>query len=414
MKIGIPKERRDHERRVAASLDTVKKLIGLGFEVVVEKGAGDGASISDAAYAEAGATLADDEAAALGDADVVFKIQRPVTGGEDGPDEVAMLKKGAILIGTLDALQHREQIAAYEKAGVTAFSMELLPRITRAQSMDVLSSQSNIAGYKAVLDGAHEFGRAFPMMMTAAGTIPPARVIILGAGVAGLQAIATARRLGAVVTGYDVRPVVKEQVESLGAKFLEVDAEALADAETSGGYAKEMGEEYRKKQEAALRDALKKQDIAICTALIQGKTAPVLITEEMVKEMRPGSVIVDLAVQQGGNCPISEYGKVVKKHGVIIVGHANFASRLAEDASAMYAKNLLNFISPLVDPETGALKIDWEDEIVRGCLVVRDGKAVHPALCGNGATAGGDMSVGEPATAANAPAESATGGEARP
>jgi NAD(P) transhydrogenase subunit alpha len=410
MKIAIPKERRDHECRVAASPDTVKKFIALGFEVVIENGAGDGASIPDGGYAEAGATIAGDEAAALADADIVLKVQRPLVAGEDGADELALMKKGAILIGVLGALQHKEQIEAYDKAGITAFAMELLPRISRAQSMDVLSSQSNIAGYKAVLDGAQEFGRAFPMMMTAAGTIPPARVIVLGAGVAGLQAIATARRLGAVVTGYDVRPAVKEQVESLGAKFLDVDPGATAEAETAGGYALEMGEDYKKKQEEALAEALKKQDIAICTALIQGRPAPVLITEGMVKSMRPGSVIVDLAVEQGGNCPLSELGKVVTKHGVNIVGHANVPSRLAVDASAMYAKNLLNFVTPLVDAETKVLSIDWEDEIVKGCLVVRDGETVHPQLCGGNGAA--------PSTAAAAPAEAASSedpaGEARP
>ncbi len=411
MKIAIPKERREHECRVAASPDTIRKYIGLGFEVVVEAGAGEGASISDSDYAGAGATIADDEAAALSDADIVLKVQRPLVNGE-GVDEVGLMKKGAILIATLGAQQHRDQLKAYEKAGVTAFAMEMMPRITRAQSMDVLSSQSNIAGYKAVLDGAHEFGRAFPMMMTAAGTIPPARVIVLGAGVAGLQAIATARRLGAVVTGYDVRPAVKEQVESLGAKFLDVEADATEDAETSGGYAREMSDDYKKKQEAALREALKKQDIAICTALIPGRPAPVLIDEEAVKAMRPGSVIVDLAVEQGGNCPLSEYGKVVVRHGVTIVGHANVASRLAVDASAMYARNLLNFITPLVNPESKSLEIDWDDEIITGCLVVRDGAVVHPAITGNGAAQPAISGNGANAPAA-APQSPESGEEAR-
>jgi H+-translocating NAD(P) transhydrogenase subunit alpha len=401
MKIAIPKERREHERRVAVSPDTVKKYVSLGFDVTVETGAGDGASIPDNEFVDAGATIAGDEAAALGDADIVLKVQRPICATEDGPDEIALMKKGAILIGHLGALQHRDQIASYEKAGITAFAMELVPRITRAQAMDVLSSQSNIAGYKAVLDGAHEFGRAFPMMMTAAGTIRPARVIVLGAGVAGLQAIATARRLGAIVTGYDVRPAVKEQVESLGAKFLEVDSAATEGAETSGGYAKEMGEEYRRKQEEALREAMKKQDVAICTALIPGRPAPVLISEDMVKEMRPGSVIVDLAVEQGGNCPISEFGKVVTKHGVHIVGHANMPSRLAEDASAMYAKNLLNFVTPLVDSETKSIKIDWEDEIITGSLVTRDGKSVHPSLAANGNGANSANGASDPSGAAS-------------
>ena len=382
MKIAIPAERREHEARVAASPDTVKKYIGLGFEVVVESGAGAGASIPDEFFKEAGATIATDEASALADADIVLKVQRPVGNGEGGPDEIAMLKEGAILIGSLSAMTNKDQVDAYAEAGITAFALEMLPRITRAQSMDILSSQSNLAGYKAVLDGAHEFGRAFPMMMTAAGTIPPARVLVLGAGVAGLQAIATAKRLGAVVSAYDVRPAVKEQVESLGGKFVEVDPEATAEAETAGGYAKEMDDAYKQKQEQVLRDAVAKNDIVICTALIPGKPAPVLVTEEMVKSMKPGSVIVDLAVEQGGNCPLSELGKVVEKHGVQLVGYANVPSRLAEDASVMYAKNLLNFITPLVDPETKSLAIDWEDEIIQGCLVARGGKVVHPALGG--------------------------------
>jgi NAD(P) transhydrogenase subunit alpha len=380
MKIAIIKERRPHERRVAASPDTVKKLVALGFDVAIEAGAGEDAAIEDADFAEAGATIAADPAAALGDADIVLKVQRPLCAAADGADEIAGIKQGAIVIGMMSALQSPDDVAAWSDAGLTVFSLELLPRITRAQSMDVLSSQSNLAGYKAVLDGAHEFGRAFPMMMTAAGTIPPARVLILGAGVAGLQAIATARRLGAVVSAYDVRPAVKEQVESLGAKFVEVDAEATREAETSGGYAKEMGEDYRKKQEQVLADTLAKQDVVVCTALIPGRPAPVLITEEMVQSMRPGSVIVDLAVEQGGNCPLSELGEVVVRHGVSIVGFANVPSRLARDATSMYAKNLLNFLTPLVDAESGALAIDWEDEIIQACLITRDGAVVHDQL----------------------------------
>jgi NAD(P) transhydrogenase subunit alpha len=383
MKIAIPKERRANEARVAASPDTVKKFVGLGFDVVVEKGAGLGASILDQAFKDAGATIAADAKAALKDADIVLKVQRPTTEAE-GKDELALMKSGAVLIAQLGALQNREQVEAYAKAGITAFAMELLPRITRAQSMDILSSQSNLAGYKAVLDAAGEFGRALPMMMTAAGTIAPARVLVLGAGVAGLQAIATAKRMGAVVYAFDVRPAVKEQVESLGGKFVEVDPEAVKDAETKGGYAKEMSEDYKKKQSEKIHETLKKTDIAICTALIPGKPAPVLITEEMVKDMRPGSVIVDLAVEAGGNCPLSEYGKVVVKHDVTLVGHANVPSRLAVDASALFAKNLLNFLTPLVDKETKGLKINWEDEIIKGTCVTRDGKVIHPALAGEG------------------------------
>ena len=380
MKLSVPKERRRNERRVAASPDTVKKLTGLGFEVVVEAGAGIESGFADEAYAEAGAAIAADEAETLAGADVVLKVQRPTIETEDGDDEVALIKPGATVIGALAALQHAPHAEAYAKAGLTAFSLELLPRITRAQSMDILSSQSNIAGYKAVLDGAGAFGRALPMMMTAAGTIPPARVLVLGAGVAGLQAIATAKRLGAIVTGYDVRPAVKEQVESLGAKFLAVDEAATADAETAGGYAKEMGASYKEREAEVLADALAKNDIAICTALIPGRPAPVLIPEDMVKGMRAGSVIVDLAVEQGGNCALSEPGEVVEKHGVTILGHANVPSRLAENASSMYARNLLNFITPLVDRENGTLAIDWEDEIVSACLITREGEIVHPSL----------------------------------
>jgi NAD(P) transhydrogenase subunit alpha len=376
MKIAIPKERRIHERRVAATPESVRKFIGLGFTVAVEAGAGAGASFGDDAFAAAGAEIAPDEAAALGDADIVLKVQRPLTAAEGGPDELALLKRGAVLVAQLAPYQNREQLQAYAAAGVSAFAMELMPRISRAQSMDVLSSQANLAGYKAVLDAAGEFGKAFPMMMTAAGTVAPARVLVLGVGVAGLQAIATARRLGAIVSGYDVRPAVKEQVQSLGATFVEVDETATKEAETKGGYAKEMSEDYKQKQAAVLRETLKKQDVAITTALIPGKPAPVLISEEMVREMKPGSVIVDLAVEAGGNCPLSEFGKVVVKHGVTIVGHANYPSRIAVDASALYARNLFNFLSPF--GKAGALEIAWDDELVKGTLLTRDGAIVHP------------------------------------
>ena len=384
MKIAVPKERRPGEARVAASPEVVKKLKGLGFDVVVEKGAGAGAAFTDEAYREAGAVLSKDAAAAFKGADIVLKVQPPVTQGAADKNELALMQKGTILIGTLSALTSKKDVAAYAKAGITAFALELLPRITRAQSMDVLSSQSNLAGYKAVLDAAAEFGRAFPMMMTAAGTIAPAKVLVMGAGVAGLQAIATAKRLGAVVTGYDVRPAVKEQVESLGGKFLEVDPEASQEAETAGGYAKEMSKDYQKREAKVLGEAVKAQDIVITTAQIPGKKAPILITEAMVKDMKTGSVVVDLAVETGGNCALSEAGKVVTKHGVKIVGHTNVPGRLAEDASALYAKNLLNFLTPLVDSEEGVLAIDWEDEIVQGTLVTRDGKVVHPDLGGRG------------------------------
>ncbi len=386
MKIAIPKERRPGEARVAASPDTVKKFAALGLEVVIETGAGAGVSIADAVFAGAGAAIADDEAAALGDADIVLKVQRPLFGDGEEPDELSLMKQGCLLIGLLAPLANRADTDAYARHPVTAFAMELLPRITRAQSMDALSSQSNLAGYRAVLDAAFEFGRAFPMMMTAAGTVAPARVVVFGAGVAGLQAIATAKRLGAIVSAFDVRAAVKEQVESLGATFIEVPPEEGEEGETAAGYAREMGEEYQRRQAKVIREILEKQDIAICTALIPGKPAPVLITEEMVKGMKPGSVIVDLAVEAGGNCEGSELGKVVKKHGVTIVGHANVPSRIAVDSSALYARNLLNFVTPLIDEETKTLNIDWEDEIIKGALLTRDGKVVHgaPAEEGDG------------------------------
>ena len=380
MKIAIPKERRLHEKRVAATPETVKKLIGLGADIVVEKGAGVAASIPDAAFEAAGASLAPDFASAVSGADIVFKVQRPLRTGEGEVDEIALLEKGTMLTAILNPWGDHDGIEALADAGITGFAMEFMPRITRAQSMDVLSSQSNLAGYKAVLDAANEYGRAFPMMMTAAGTVAPARVMVMGTGVAGLQAIATARRLGAIVSATDVRMAAKEQVESLGAKFVMVEDEEADNAETSGGYAKEMSEDYKRKQAELIAETIKKQDIVITTALIPGRPAPLLITEEMVKSMKPGSVIVDLAVEQGGNCALAKPGVVVDSGGVKIVGHINVPSRLAADASALYAKNLLNFITPMIDPETGALKIDEEDEIIKGTLVTKDGAVVHEAL----------------------------------
>jgi len=380
MKIAIPKERREHEKRVAATPTTVKAFVDLGFEVAVEKGAGGG--YSDADYKSAGAAIAKDAASVLKGADVVLKVQRPLSEAEGGPDELALIKKGAILVAMLAPT--RAAAEAYAKRGITAFAMEYMPRISRAQSMDVLSSQSNLAGYKAVVDAASHFARALPMMMTAAGTVPPARVLVLGAGVAGLQAIATAKRLGAIVTGYDVRPAVKEQIESLGADFLEVDAAATAEAETAGGYAKEMSEEYKAKQAQVLADALAKQDIVICTALIPGKPAPVLIRKADLKAMKAGSVVVDLAVESGGNCEGSEPAKVVTREGVTIIGHANYPSRIAVDASALYARNLLNFLKPQIDAEKKTLKLDWEDEVITGTALTRDGAVVHPSLIGEG------------------------------
>ncbi|MDX9859533.1 MAG: Re/Si-specific NAD(P)(+) transhydrogenase subunit alpha [Rhodospirillales bacterium] len=378
MKIAIPKERRPGETRVAGSPDLVKKLVGYGFDVIVEKGAGAAAMFTDNAYKEAGATLAKDGESALASADVVLKIQRPIIEGDE--NELAQMKSGAVLIGHLGALYHPKDVDAYAKAGITAFAMELMPRISRAQSMDILSSQTNLAGYKAVLDAAAEYGSALPMMMTAAGTIAPAKVFIMGAGVAGLQAIATAKRMGAVVTATDVRPATREQVQSLGGKFLTVDAEMEKDAETAGGYAKAMPPEYMEKQKQVVAEHIKKQNIVITTALIPGRQAPVLVTEDMVKTMLPGSVIIDLAVEAGGNCPLSQPGKVVVKHGVKIVGHTNVPGRLATDASTLFAKNILNFITPHIKKETQAIEFDWDDETVKGTLVTRDGKVVNPLL----------------------------------
>jgi NAD(P) transhydrogenase subunit alpha len=382
MKIGIPRERRPNEARVAVSPDTVKKLVALGAEVMIEAGAGAGSAVPDGAYAAAGARIGIDEAESLRDADIVLKVQRPLTANEGGPDELALLKPGAMLIGILAPYAAKEQVAAYAAQGVNAFAMEFLPRITRAQTMDVLSSQANLAGYRAVIEAAAVFGRAFPMMMTAAGTVPAARVMVMGAGVAGLQAIATARRLGAVVSATDVRPAAKEQVQSLGATFVAVEDEEFKQAETAGGYAKEMSDAYKAKQAALTAETIKKQDIVITTALIPGRPAPVLVNEEMVKSMKPGSVVVDLAVEQGGNCPLSEPGKIVVKNGVTLVGLLNIPSRIAVDSSALYARNLLAFLTPLVDKETKALKINWDDEIIKATALTRDGKVVHPAFAG--------------------------------
>jgi NAD(P) transhydrogenase subunit alpha len=374
MKIAVPKERRPHERRVAASPETAKKLTALGVQVVVETGAGVSAKIPDAQFEQAGAKIAASEAEAIRDADIVLKVQRPLD------EELPLFKRGAVLAAILAPYGDKEGVSKYAAAGINAFAMEFMPRITKAQSMDVLSSQANLAGYKAVIDAAAQFSRAFPMMMTAAGTIAPARVMVFGAGVAGLQAIATARRLGAIVSATDVRPAAKEQVESLGGTFVAVIDEEFKQAETAAGYAKEMSKEYQAKQAALVADTIKKQDIAICTALIPGRKAPVLISEEMVKTMKPGSIIVDLAVEQGGNCPLSRPGEVVEAHGVTIMGHMNVPSRIATDSTTLYAKNLLNFLSPLIEKGGAALKINWDDEIIKGTCLTRDGQIIHPAV----------------------------------
>jgi NAD(P) transhydrogenase subunit alpha len=372
MKIGIVKERREGERRCAVSPDTVKKYVGLGAQVAIETGAGLTAAITDDAFKAAGAEIVGDAAAALSGADLVLKVQRPDS------DELGVIKRGAVLAAILNPYNEKESIADYATRGIDAMAMELVPRITRAQAMDVLSSQANLAGYRAVIDAATEFGRAFPMMMTAAGTVAPARVLIMGVGVAGLQAIATARRLGAIVSATDVRPATKEQVNSLGATFVAVEDEEFKQAETTAGYAKPMSAEYQAKQAVLIAETIKKQDIVITTALIPGRKAPELVSAEMVQSMKPGSVIIDLAVEQGGNCALSELGKVVEKHGVKIVGHANVPSRTAVDSTSLYARNLLNLVQLLVDKETKELKINWEDEIVKGVALTRDGQVIHP------------------------------------
>jgi NAD(P) transhydrogenase subunit alpha len=376
MKLAILKERREGERRVAASPDTVKRYKSLGLDVVVETGAGAGAYVSDADFTAAGAMIAPDAGQAIQGADIVLSVRGPDAGA------VAQMKKGAVLAALLAPYTEKDTAAKLAAQGVDAFAMEFLPRISRAQAMDVLSSQANLAGYKAVIDAASTFSRAMPMMMTAAGTIAPARVLVMGAGVAGLQAIATARRLGAIVSATDVRPATKEQVESLGATFVAVMDDEFKQAQTAAGYAKEMSKDYQAKQAALIAETIKKQDIVITTALIPGRKAPVLVTAEMVQSMKPGSIIVDLAAEQGGNCPLTKPGEITVAHGVTIMGHTDLPSRLAVDSSSLYARNLFNFVSLIVDKKTGALALDWNDDIVKGAGLTRDGAIVHPALKG--------------------------------
>lgn len=368
--VAVPKATSAGETRAAASPETVKKLADKGCEVRVESGAGELASMTDDMYKQAGAKIVKSAEEACNGADVVLSVQAP------GEDEIKLLPKGALLVCQMNPYNNGPLIAALAAAGVNVFAMELMPRISRAQAMDVLSSQANLAGYKAVLDAAEHFGRALPMMMTAAGTVPAAKVFIMGAGVAGLQAIATAKRLGAIVSATDVRPAAKEQVKSLGGTFVAVEDEEFKQAETAGGYAKEMSAEYKAKQAALVEETIAKQDIVITTALIPGRPAPRLITEKMIKSMKPGSVIVDLAVEQGGNVELSEPGKIVEKHGVRIVGHRNVPGRLAASASALYAKNLLNLLNLLI--KDGKLEINWEDDIVKGIALCKDGEVVHP------------------------------------
>lgn len=371
MRIGIPTENRSGESRVAATPETVKKLAGSGqHQIMVQSGAGAGAFFPDSEYTSAGASIVPSASEIYQQSDIVLKVRGP----EDG--ELAQFRPGSILIGLL-APHDKKNVDALANQKITAFAMEWLPRITRAQNMDVLSSQANIAGYKAVMMAAEHYQRFFPMLMTAAGTVKAARMLIMGAGVAGLQAIATAKRLGAVIEVFDVRPAVKEQVESLGGKFVEVPVSEAekSQAETAGGYAREMSDEYKARQAQLIHERAKAADIIITTALIPGKPAPILIKEETVRAMKPGSIIVDLAVEAGGNCPLSEYDKIVTKHNVTLIGIANLPSRVAADASALYARNLLNFINLLVDPKTGELKLNRDDEIIAGSLVAIDGQA---------------------------------------
>src|SRR5215468_879316 len=371
MKIAVAKEIDPSEPRVAASPDTVKKFKALGAEVAVEPGAGVKSGLPDSEFTAAGATVSAD---ALKDADIIIKVKRPEA------SELSQYKRGALVIAIMDPYGNDAAIKSMADAGIAAFAMELMPRITRAQVMDVLSSQANLAGYRAVIEGAEEYGRALPMMMTAAGTVPAAKVFVMGAGVAGLQAIATARRLGAVVTATDVRPAAKEQVESLGAKFVAVMDDEFKQAETAAGYAKEMSKEYQAKQAALVADHIKKQDIVITTALIPGRPAPRLISREMVASMRPGSVIVDLAVERGGNCELAQPDQVVDANGVKVVGFANVPGRLAASSSSLYAKNLYAFLEILIDKSTKALAVKWDDEIVKATALTRDGAVVNPSF----------------------------------
>jgi H+-translocating NAD(P) transhydrogenase subunit alpha len=376
MRIAVAREVDPIESRVAATPETIRKMQGLGADVWVEPGAGVKSGLSDREFTAAGATVSSD---ALKDADVVLKVRRPAA------SELAGYRKGTLVIAMMDPYGQEAAIKDMANAGIIAFAMELLPRITRAQTMDVLSSQANLAGYRAVIDAAAEYGRGLPMMMTAAGTVPAARVFVMGAGVGGLQAIATARRLGAIVTATDVRPAAKEQVESLGAKFIAVEDEEFKQAETAAGYAKEMSKDYQAKQAALVAEHIKKQDIVITTALIPGRPAPRLISKDMVASMRPGSVIVDLAVERGGNCELAKAGEVVTVNDVKIVGHCNVAGRIAGSASSLYARNLFAFLEILVDRKQKALAVKWDDEIVKATALTRDGAVIHPSFAAKSA-----------------------------
>jgi NAD(P) transhydrogenase subunit alpha len=362
------------ETRVSATPETVKKMTGLGIKVTVEAGAGGASGFADADYKKAGATLTKAMATVLKKTDVVLGVRAPAV------SKIKAMKNNAVLIASLNPYQNAAGVKSYATAKIQAMAMELMPRITRAQSMDILSSQSNLAGYKAVLDATAEYGRALPMMMTAAGTVPAARVFVMGAGVAGLQAIATAKRLGAIVSATDVRRAAAEQVESLGGTFVMVEADKDDSGETEGGYAKEMSADYQKRQQALVTEHIAKQDIVICTALIPGRPAPELVTRKMLEAMKPGAVLVDLAVEQGGNCKLSKAGKVTTHKGVKLVAHHNVPGRLAGNASELFSRNLFNFLDAFFDKEKKELALDWEDEIIAGIGLTRDGKIVHPAL----------------------------------
>ncbi len=376
MRIAVLKETRPGEDRVAATPDTVKRFSARNVSVAVEEGAGSSSGFTDASFAEAGAVMCASPEAVLDGAEVVLKVASPAAGGE-GRDEISALPSGSVLVGFLNPLGNGNALRDLAARDVTAFAVELVPRISRAQSMDALSSQANLAGYKAVIDAASALPKAMPMMMTAAGTVAPARVLVLGAGVAGLQAIATAKRLGAVVSAFDVRPAVREQVESLGGRFIEVDV-ASDDAETEGGYAREMDEKYQERQKELIRDAAASSDMIITTALIPGRPAPVLIPETTVDAMRPGSVIVDLAVEAGGNCPLSRSGETTVRNGVQIIGPRNLPATLSRDASTLYARNLHAFMEPMIG-DGGTLAIPWDDPVVAASVVTRDGAVVHDA-----------------------------------
>jgi NAD(P) transhydrogenase subunit alpha len=379
MRLAVLKERRPAENRVAATPETVKKFIALGLTVAVEAGAGLTAGIPDAEYGAAGAEIAPDAAAALQGAGIVLKVRAPLGSGEGAIDELSLIPRGALVLGQLQATP--EMAATYAQLGIVAGAMELLPRITRAQSMDILSSQANLAGYRAVIEGAAAFDRGFPMLMTAAGTIPAANVFVMGAGVAGLQAIATARRLGGRVSATDVRPAAKEEIKSLGASFVGYESEESKQAQTAGGYAKQLSAEFYAEQAKVVATHIAKQDIVITTALVQGRRAPTLVTAEMVRSMKPGSVIVDIASDAGGNVALTKPGEAITtENGVTILGHANWPGRIPAAASALYARNLLTFLTTFWDKEAKAPKLPEGDEIVKGVLLTRGGAVIHPSL----------------------------------